>query len=78
MNRNDLPTEAEQIKAYKKVFNKALDKPVTLRTLDIGSDKEISENIRIGQIAKNPALGLRGIRYSLIEKMFLKHKLRPC
>ncbi|MEL0172903.1 MAG: putative PEP-binding protein, partial [Gammaproteobacteria bacterium] len=66
MNRNDLPTEAEQIKAYKKVFNKALDKPVTLRTLDIGSDKEISENIRIGQIAKNPALGLRGIRYSLI------------
>ena len=76
MNRNDLPTEAEQIKAYKKVFNKALDKPVTLRTLDIGSDKEISENIRIGQIAKNPALGLRGIRYSLIEKNVFKTQIK--
>jgi phosphotransferase system enzyme I (PtsI) len=76
MNRNDLPTEAEQIKAYKKVFNKALDKPVTLRTLDIGSDKEVSENIRIGQIAKNPALGLRGIRYSLIEKNVFKTQIK--
>jgi len=76
MNRNDLPTEAEQFKAYKKVFNKALDKPVTLRTLDIGSDKEISENMRIGQIAKNPALGLRGIRYSLIEKNVFKTQIK--
>lgn len=76
MNRNDLPTEAEQIKAYKKIFNKALDKPVTLRTLDIGSDKEVSENIRIGQIAKNPALGLRGIRYSLIEKNVFKTQIK--
>lgn len=76
MNRNDLPTEAEQIKAYKKVFNKALDKPVTLRTLDIGSDKEVSENIRIGQIAKNPALGLRGVRYSLIEKNVFKTQIK--
>ncbi len=76
MNRDDLPTEAEQIKAYKKVFKKALDKPVTLRTLDIGSDKEVSENIRIGQIAKNPALGLRGIRYSLIEKNVFKTQIK--
>ena len=70
MNRNDLPTEQEQFQAYSKVFNKSKNKPVTLRTLDIGSDKEVSENMKVGQIAKNPALGLRGIRYSLYEKSF--------
>ena len=52
MNRNDLPTENEQVQAYKKVFKKLNGKPVTLRTLDIGSDKEVSENIKVGQIAK--------------------------
>ena len=61
MNRDDLPTESEQYQAYKKVFNKLHDKPVTLRTLDIGSDKEVSENIKVGQIANIPALGLRGL-----------------
>ena len=70
MNRDDLPTENEQVRAYKKVFNKLNGKPVTLRTLDIGSDKEVPENIKVGQLAKNPALGLRGIRYSLLRKTF--------
>ena len=78
MNRNDLPTENEQALPYKKVFKKLNGKPVTLRTLDIGSDKEVSENIKVGQIAKNPALGLRGIRYSLNEKYFKVHKSRLC
>jgi phosphotransferase system enzyme I (PtsI) len=68
MNRNDLPSEREQMSVYAKVFKAMKNKPVTLRTLDIGSDKEVSENIKVGDIAKNPALGLRGIRYSLAEK----------
>ena len=68
MNRKDLPSEKEQISVYKKIFKTMGNKPVTLRTLDIGSDKEVSENIKVGEIAKNPALGLRGIRYlSLIH-----------
>ena len=62
MNRDDLPTEQEQYIAYSKVFKKMFNKPVTLRTLDIGSDKEVSENMKVGQIAKNPALGLRGYK----------------
>ena len=69
MNRNDLPMKMSKYK-HTKVFKKLNGKPVTLRTLDIGSDKEVSENIKVGQIAKNPALGLRGIRYSLNEKIF--------
>ncbi len=76
MNRNDLPTENEQLLAYRKVFKKMGNKPVTLRTLDIGSDKEVSENIKVGEIAKNPALGLRGIRYSLSEKNIFKTQIR--
>ena len=39
--------------------------PIYFRTLDIGADKEVPENIKTGSIARNPALGLRGIRYSL-------------
>ena len=76
MNRNDLPTEQEQYQAYSKVFKKVKNKPVTLRTLDIGSDKEVSENMKVGQIAKNPALGLRGIRYSLYEKNLFKVQIK--
>lgn len=76
MNRDDLPTEKEQVLAYKKVFKKLNNKPVTIRTLDIGSDKEVSENIQVGQIAKNPALGLRGIRYSLSEKNIFKTQIK--
>ena len=76
MNRKDLPSEKEQISVYKKVFKAMKNKPVTLRTLDIGSDKEVSENIKVGEIAKNPALGLRGIRYSLTEKNIFKTQVK--
>jgi phosphotransferase system enzyme I (PtsI) len=76
MNRRDLPSEKEQISVYKKIFKSMGNKPVTLRTLDIGSDKEVSENIKVGEIAKNPALGLRGIRYSLNEKYIFKTQIK--
>ena len=71
-DRTDFPTEAEQVAGYKKIVQKMRDKPVVFRTLDIGADKEIPENIKSGSIARNPALGLRGIRYSLNnQKIFL-------
>jgi phosphotransferase system enzyme I (PtsI) len=76
MNRCNLPSEEEQVLAYKKVFKRMKDKTVTIRTLDIGSDKEVSENIKAGDIAKNPALGLRGIRYSLMEKNIFKTQIK--
>ena len=76
MNRNDLPSEKEQMSVYTKVFKAMKNKPVTLRTLDIGSDKEVSENIKVGDIAKNPALGLRGIRYSLAERNIFQTQIK--
>lgn len=67
-DRKDLPTEDEQFIAYKKIIQKMKNVPVTFRTLDVGSDKEVSGNIKTGSVAKNPALGLRGIRHSLYEQ----------
>ena len=55
-------------KAYKNIVEKMKGNPVIFRTLDIGADKEIPENIKTGSIARNPALGLRGIRYSLSDE----------
>ena len=65
VDRDDFPSEQEQYDAYKKIVNKMGNSPIYFRTLDIGADKEVPENIKTGSIARNPALGLRGIRYSL-------------
>ena len=64
-DRNDFPTENEQFLAYKQIVKKMKNNPVIFRTLDTGADKEIPDNVKTGSIARNPALGLRGIRYSL-------------
>ena len=64
-DRDDFPSESEQFNAYRKIVKKMGKSPVYFRTLDIGADKEVPENIKTGSIVRNPALGLRGIRYSL-------------
>ena len=65
VDRHDFPSEEEQYEAYKKIVKNMGKHPVYFRTLDIGADKEVPENIKTGSIVRNPALGLRGIRYSL-------------
>ncbi len=65
VDRDDFPSEKEQYDAYKKIVKKMGKNPIYFRTLDIGADKEVPENIKTGSIVRNPALGLRGIRYSL-------------
>ncbi|MBS4984426.1 MAG: phosphoenolpyruvate--protein phosphotransferase [Hungatella hathewayi] len=66
MDRNLMPTENEQFEAYKKVAEALKGKPVIIRTLDIGGDKEIPY---LG-LAKdeNPFLGYRAIRFCLDRK----------
>ncbi|QIR15250.1 phosphoenolpyruvate--protein phosphotransferase [Shewanella aestuarii] len=56
------PSEAEQIKVYKRVLNAVGDKPVVMRTLDVGGDKPLPY-FPIKE--ENPFLGWRGIRLSL-------------
>lgn len=63
MIRDSLPTEEEQYRVYKKVFDAYQDKPVYMRTLDIGGDKQLPYLPILDE--ENPALGWRGIRFSL-------------
>ena len=66
LGRNDFPSEDEQFEFYKAVALKAKGKPVTVRTLDIGGDKQLSYfNFPEEQ---NPFLGYRAIRLCLDRK----------
>ena len=60
MERADFPTEEDQYEAYKAVLEGMEDKPVVVRTMDIGGDKELPYL----QLPKemNPFLGYRAIR----------------
>ncbi|MGH8617136.1 MAG: phosphoenolpyruvate--protein phosphotransferase [Burkholderiales bacterium] len=70
LNREQLPDEDEQFEAYRRVVREMDGAPVTIRTYDLGADKQLA-----GEVAAqppNPALGLRAIRLSLAEpRMFL-------
>ena len=61
--RSSFPSEQEQYLIYKRIFDAMPDKPVTIRTLDIGGDKVLSYTDATGE--SNPELGLRSIRFSL-------------
>ncbi|MGI6143412.1 MAG: phosphoenolpyruvate--protein phosphotransferase [bacterium] len=63
MDRNSLPTEEEQFLAYREVAEKLASRPVVIRTLDIGGDKELPY-LGLAQEG-NPFLGWRAIRYCL-------------
>jgi phosphotransferase system enzyme I (PtsI) len=73
LNRRDLPTEDEQFEAYRKVVQDMDGLPVTIRTFDLGADKQIDNTERV---APNPALGLRAIRLCLAEPQMFNHQLR--
>ncbi|KJE29221.1 phosphoenolpyruvate-protein phosphotransferase [Geobacillus kaustophilus] len=74
MGRSELPTEDEQFAAYKTVVEKMDGKPVVVRTLDIGGDKELPYL----QLPKemNPFLGFRAIRLCLEMQDMFRTQLR--
>lgn len=73
LNRLELPGEDEQFEAYKIVAEKMKGKLVTIRTLDLGADKNLAGH---HPTAQNPALGLRAIRYCLAEPQMFMEQLR--
>ena len=76
MNRDDLPDEEEQYKAYTGLVRGMEGRPVTIRTLDIGGDKLAAPLSSVMQSeGSNPALGLRAIRLSLKERRLLDAQL---
>ncbi len=80
MNRaGRLPGEEEQYEAYSKVVKSLAGLPVTIRTVDIGADKQLDRTPQ--QMERidhnlNPALGLRAIRWSLSEPEMFGEQLR--
>lgn len=74
MNRHNIPSEDEQYEAYKKVLESMNNKPVIIRTLDIGGDKEIPYMNLPKET--NPFLGYRAIRICLNEKDIFITQLR--
>ena len=74
MDSKSMPTEEEQFEAYKKVALICKNKPVIIRTLDIGGDKEIAY---LGlEREDNPFMGFRAIRYCLAREDVYRTQLR--
>lgn len=72
-----MPDEKEQYEAYKKVVKGMAGRPVTIRTFDLGNDKDINPGNSAGDRVKtNPALGRRAIRLSLSEPRMFQTQLR--
>lgn len=74
MDASELPTEDEQFSAYQKVALRMKDKPVIIRTLDVGGDKEIPYLDLVKE--ENPFMGFRAVRYCLANPEQYKVQLR--
>ncbi|WP_129689294.1 phosphoenolpyruvate--protein phosphotransferase [Gottfriedia acidiceleris] len=74
MGRDNFPSEEEQFESYKSVLESMGDKPVVVRTLDIGGDKELSYLHLPKEM--NPFLGYRAIRLCLDQKEIFRTQLR--
>ncbi|MDR2186034.1 MAG: phosphoenolpyruvate--protein phosphotransferase [Treponema sp.] len=74
MGRDSLPSEEEQFEVYKKVLLRYGDRPVTLRTLDIGGDKTL-ESMQLPR-EDNPVLGSRALRLCFSKPDMFKTQLR--
>ncbi len=75
MNRTDMPDEEEQYTAYVNVIQ-AVSGPITIRTLDLGADKQVDSGRMAGPTPNNPALGLRAIRLCLKDETMFRVQLR--
>ena len=74
VDRHTAPNEQEQITAYQDVLDAMGDKPVIIRTIDVGGDKQL-DYLPLPDEA-NPVLGLRGIRLAQLHPQVLDRQLR--
>ncbi len=76
MNRAAPPDEEEQYQAYIEVVRAGEGAPVTIRTLDLGADKQVDGTRPGAPMSSNPALGLRAVRLCLKEPGLFRPQLR--
>ncbi|QEA30911.1 phosphoenolpyruvate--protein phosphotransferase [Secundilactobacillus malefermentans] len=74
MNSAELPTEDEQFEAYKSAVSKLDNKPVVVRTMDVGGDKKLPYLPLPAEM--NPFMGYRAIRISLDRDDIFRTQLR--
>lgn len=74
LQNDHMPTEEEQFRAYREAAEKLAGKPVIIRTMDIGADKQI-DYFHLPR-EENPALGYRAIRICLSEPELFRTQLR--
>jgi phosphocarrier protein FPr len=74
LRRERWPSEDEQFEAYRDVARLAEDRPVTVRIMDLGGDKQ-PPALRL-PVERNPALGLRGVRLALAYPDLLDTQIR--
>ncbi len=74
LNMDKMPTEEQQYQKYSNIVKGFGDRPVILRTLDIGGDKQLSYLELPYEM--NPFLGVRGLRLCLKNEELFKHQLR--
>ena len=72
--RSNFPTEEEQIIVYSTIVEHMEGKSITIRTLDIGGDKVLAYYDKVKE--KNPAMGIRSIRFSLSHKEIFHQQIR--
>ena len=76
MNRRDPPEEEEQFEAYAELVASLKGSPVTVRTLDLGADKQVDGARPNAPATSNPALGLRAVRLCLKEQSLFRTQIR--
>jgi phosphotransferase system enzyme I (PtsI) len=76
LNQEALPDEETQFETYRRVVEGMEGRPVTLRTLDLGSDKIRGGINNLARVAPNPAMGLRAIRLCFAEQPLFMTQLR--
>lgn len=76
MNRNDVPSEDEQVDTLEQIVGAMGDQPVTVRTLDAGGEKPVPALLAHVDVAATSALGLRGVRLSLANPDTLRTQYR--
>ena len=77
LGRGDMPSEDEQFEAYRKTVKGMEGRPITIRTFDLGNDKNLhTDDNTEDRRRENPALGLRSIRLSLADPKSFHAQLR--
>jgi len=76
IEHNEIPSEEAQFENYKRALRSLKGHPLTIRTMDLGADKELSDSLQHGPLIHNPALGLRAVRRCLKDPELFLNQLR--